>query len=106
MQPQAGAMNMWAGLWAQIFDYFLLTIEKTGEREETRTPDLHRVNLAFFGLTTTYKPRVDCQSTRKSYKTSLFVGWRCRNYKHTARAASLLAAPALLNMTLPSESNP
>jgi hypothetical protein len=25
MQSQAGAMNMWAGLWAQIFDYFLLT---------------------------------------------------------------------------------
>jgi hypothetical protein len=32
-----------------------LWIEKNGEREETRTPDVYRVNLAPIGFTTTYK---------------------------------------------------
>jgi hypothetical protein len=30
-------------------------IERNGRHEETRTPDLYRVNLALFGFTTTYK---------------------------------------------------
>ena len=30
-------------------------IEKDGRHEETRTPDLYRVNLALLGFTTTYK---------------------------------------------------
>ena len=32
-------------------------------------------SLAFLGFTTTYKTRGDCQTTRKSYKTSHSVGW-------------------------------
>ena len=34
-----------------------------------------RDSLAFLGFTTTYKTRGDCQTTRKSYKTSHSVGW-------------------------------
>jgi hypothetical protein len=30
---------------------------------------------AFLGFTTSYKTRGDCQTTRKSCKTSYFVGW-------------------------------
>jgi hypothetical protein len=43
--------------------------------DETRTRDLCRDSGAGSGFTTTYKDRGDCQSTRKSCKTSHFVGW-------------------------------
>jgi len=49
--------------------------EKNGGNDETRTRDLYRDSLASLGFTTTYKTRGDCQTTRKSYKTSHSVGW-------------------------------
>jgi hypothetical protein len=50
-------------------------LEKNGWDDETRTRDLCRDSDAGIGFTTTYKDRGDCQSTRKSCKTSHFVGW-------------------------------
>jgi hypothetical protein len=38
-------------------------------------PKLRASSLASLDFTTTYKIRVDCQTTRKSYKTSHSVGW-------------------------------
>ncbi len=50
-------------------------LEKNGGDDETRTRDLCRDSVAWLGFTTSYKTRGDCQTTRKSYKTSHSVGW-------------------------------
>ena len=50
-------------------------IGKYGGDDETRTRDLCRDSQGLLGFTTTYKTCGDCQTTRKSYKTSHSVGW-------------------------------
>jgi hypothetical protein len=45
------------------------------DSQSTDMPERCRDSPAFLGFTMTYKPRGDCQSSRKSYKTSHFVGW-------------------------------
>jgi hypothetical protein len=69
-------------------------IERNRRHEETRTPDLHRVN--------DLQGRGDCQSTRNSYKTYIFVGWavgwncstnpRSRRARAIQKASSRIAA--------------
>jgi len=50
------------------------TGKKYGRHEETRTPDLYRVNLGPIGFKR-LTDRGDCLNTRKSCKASEFVGW-------------------------------
>jgi hypothetical protein len=42
----AGAMKMWAGLWVEVFRLLdAKPLKEYGRHEETRTPDLNRVNF-------------------------------------------------------------
>jgi len=54
--------------------HFSQVLEKNGGDDGTRTRGLCRDSVAGIGFTTTYKTRGDCQTQRKSYKTSHFVG--------------------------------
>jgi len=58
------------GFWGRVLQVF----EKYGRHEGTRTPDLTVSILPGFFFDN-LQVRGDCLSTRKSYKTSLFVGW-------------------------------
>src|SRR5437667_7639406 len=54
---------------------YSVSLKSYGGDDETRTRDLCRDSVAWLGFTTTYKTCGDCQTTRKSYKTSHSVGW-------------------------------
>jgi hypothetical protein len=86
----AGAMKMWAGLWVEVFRLLdAKPLKEYGRHEETRTPDLYRVNsevnnlkpfacLAFprtTHLKTPQKQHIFGDELVTSFFISLFGNW-------------------------------